>query len=229
MYRHTWGVLVLLLMVCAGCVTILPPEQGDLLLFFSDFEDDEVGGAPSGVHVYNGNPVISDHFGRKTVYMEHPNYETDYKGDSYYIAFEPQTGIVSLELWAYMTGTNRSLNIIFASDYEALNKYSTENCGVYLQFDRYGDLRALYMTEKQNWLKLADYEANTWYHLRVEVDVASNTYDVYLNNNLVGTDVPFYGEQSSLNSVFIRLAHLRAEPMPPVYPVHIDSIRIERK
>ena len=60
---------------------------------------------------------------------------------------------------------------------------------------------------------------DTWYHFRITFDCNADTYDFYLNGSLLDSDIPFYINQTSLNTFTILTHNAHTN-----YTYYVDAI-----
>ncbi|MHA1253490.1 MAG: hypothetical protein ACTSRP_26175, partial [Candidatus Helarchaeota archaeon] len=142
------------------------------------FTSDTNGNYPQNWSVINGKvQVIESMNGHKKV-VEFVDNSTIYN------TFTPQSeGII--ELWAYPTSTESHL--CFALAYLDFGRF---DFSIYVAFHSNGYL-AYYWNHGWNYTNIMPYIPNKWYHLRFVFNCTSETYDIYLNRELVKKDAPF--------------------------------------
>lgn len=76
----------------------------------------------------------------------------------------------------------------------------------------------VYFNEANEKITLAPYNANEWITFRIEI--TGNKYNVYMNNKLVGENIPTLGGQTAVNSIYYSVGNKTA---------YVDDIRISTK
>ena len=87
------------------------------------------------------------------------------------------------EVDVYLYQTNKRIGVWFSA-YTVT--YSGIQWGPWTQFDDDGTFQYSDGTVK-NFVPAFNYSANTWYKLRYEVDMGTDTYDMYVDDSLIGS------------------------------------------
>ena len=65
------------------------------------------------------------------------------------------------------------------------------------------DYAIYYYASTDEFIKVCDVSTERWYHVRLDVDCYSNSYDIYVDGSLKVADVPFYGQVSGIGNIRI--------------------------
>jgi hypothetical protein len=164
------------------------------------FENEQAGNVPAGWYDTSGAgckiEVYEDLDGRKKV------LELYDAGDGGYVAkqnFTMQyTG--SVELWVRKSSENVSGNSN-AGLYVLLrggSGTSTDDIGPYIRIDRMNNGKFDY--SDGTFKDIAPYTDNKWYHLRIDFNVTSDIFDLYINGDLELSNALFYNG-NNLNNI----------------------------
>jgi hypothetical protein len=93
------------------------------------------------------------------------------------------TGKVYINFYVNKPVTNKAKGFVFyANNYEKAR----------VNFDETGHIAVHYNYDLLSVIKVDTYEANKWYFVKIIVDLAANTYDLYINNLLKIAGIPCY-------------------------------------
>ncbi len=107
-------------------------------------------------------------------------------------SFMPQTGILNVEYQFMQSFLNNWFKMRFDND------TTIEAILIYVQ-----DGNILCRSSNTTYT-LQSYSANTWYNIKVVMDIAANTYDVYVNDVLKQSGLTFYNSVNSINKIWFR-------------------------
>lgn len=187
-------ILVALLsaMVMVGYVGIV---SADTVLIDQNFDNEITGSTPTGWIIfdptYGSFTVDSSEYdgssGKSGKYVD----SSSSGGTEIYDTFSTQTGRLVLECTMKPTAIS-GLNTYFML---YIDDDTVERNGVNIYF-RDGGYIAYYDGSYQN---IQSYSANTWYKIKMIIDIPSNTYDIYIDNTLKVKDAHFNGRAAQLS------------------------------
>ena len=188
-----------------GSISIVSPEDTTYTEPMSGyypgtygFENDKIGDEPQDLEVryYLDRimpcEVISEINGHKNVV-----YMDDTRNDAH-IALKdnftkPQSS-GTIELWARVGST--------ADRFETIISDTNGDRIMSVRFDANGDFR--YELGVDNWYKITDYSANTWYHIKLVFDSSTDKYSVWLNDNLEAENLDYTVGTADAERITIR-------------------------
>jgi len=160
----------------------------------SQYVDDwGTSGNPTGWNLYepSGTDIeIVDSFGGHSFPMKFTDASSD--GTKADISFTAKTS-GSISLWALNTLTT-SDQFCCVNLYESSAKTTTALRIIMMS----GNFYAL---TTGGWSSLGQtYSANTWYHIKVDFDCSTQTYDVFIDGAEKGTDIAFYSSVADIDT-----------------------------
>ncbi len=124
-------------------------------------------------------------------------------------AIGTQTGIVTAE-YAFMVPT--------AVDWAGIHLEDSAAVGGVILKTKGGQIT--YKNSSGTWINLKPYTANTWYSIKVVADVATNTFDVYIDGEKLAADVQFTAAVDHISAVKFTTGTSQTTPL------FIDNVMI---
>ncbi|NLN27276.1 MAG: hypothetical protein GX161_03580 [Firmicutes bacterium] len=185
-------VATLCVLVVIGCALPTAAAEGATAWTW-EYDDVPVGSLPDGFHVTKGEPAVDENalLSRKAVRLRK---EGDL-ADGFLVRFPEVTDRVVIEFTAYIATRERNVVVTVGNLGEDETALSPHH-GVYLSFLAGGALS--YYSGR--WTQLGDYYVSLWNTVRVEVDVPSQSFVVYINGSRAGTGA-FRGPVEAVNAV----------------------------
>lgn len=222
---------LLLVILSISILSMLPKEwealaSVDEMVLEQKFDDEATGSVPVGWTVFYpqfGNFTVDDSVyyggsGKSGKFVDSGSVSGGYPFPLR--TFPEQTGTITLELVMYPTGTEFP-NHLFAfcidnGGDEPFNHTSGANIyfkGGYIQY--YNGI----------WHSLQPFSANMWYKIRMDIDIPSNTYNIYIDDILEAEDVPFFSPTGEPATNLTRLHFASVSTATPIG--YVDNIRIK--
>ncbi|MGI6164634.1 MAG: hypothetical protein ACOYEN_01370 [Limnochordia bacterium] len=229
-------ILVSVLLLLSGCFLLSSPEddQSLPLIHKQDFETTPIGQLPSGWEILNfhdspDEPSVVDApvalgEGNRVLCIERTASSPNISGQATY-CFTPVSRKLRLTFKMWNTSDLRSLRVSLGGTVgnpgEIHNSFSKTAIFLITAGEK---LRILKDAKHNEWIDVGDYTPNQWYTVTLEIDIGTQTFDVYVDHSEVpGNETPlsFYNENPDLNTVAFGYQH--ASNTAPVY---IDDVEI---
>jgi hypothetical protein len=197
MLRKLVSVIILLLLATPILAFTIRPAKCATILS-QNFDDELTGSAPNGWVL--GNPSICSLAVNDTVYYGGSGKSARYADTASYTGGSAYVGTTFADQRGYLT---LSFEIMAENpDYFSFYIDSTDGIGhgANIYFTPYGYL-AYY--DESGWHNLQPFSVNTWYSIKMEINIPANTYDIYVDNAIVAQGVHFryFGQTTHLNQI----------------------------
>jgi len=147
--------------------------------------------------------IVSEIDGHNKVLELFDNSSSDMCEVYNYFNFAQSSGIY--EMWFYITDASyQGYSYLYDGNIPITDIFVSSNQLWYYDGDTYS---------------IASISDNTWYHLKVDFDCSSNTYDIYLDEDLIQDNANFLNNADSVNKL-----RLRTDSTPLGYYFYVDAI-----